>query len=107
MRKFLSIAALVVLGYLVLDESSLVESFRNDATASDSAIAEAFESRRSNLQVEGGGEVIRILSDDVDGDRHQRFILRLGSGQTLLVAHNIDLAPRVLKRAANLTMACS
>jgi hypothetical protein len=39
--------------------------------------------------------VSRILSDDNDGSRHQRFILRLGSGETLLVAHNIDLAPRV------------
>jgi hypothetical protein len=46
-------------------------------------------------QVSGTGTVIRILPDDTDGDRHQRFILRLASGQTLLVAHNIDLAPRV------------
>ena len=50
---------------------------------------------RSGQQVQGQGEVIRILSDDNDGSRHQRFIIRLGSGQTLLIAHNIDLAPRV------------
>ena len=36
-----------------------------------------------------------MLSDDNEGSRHQRFILRLSTGQTLLVAHNIDLAPRV------------
>jgi Protein of unknown function (DUF3465) len=41
------------------------------------------------------GVVDRILSDDREGSRHQRFILRLPSGQTLLVAHNIDLAPRL------------
>ncbi len=35
------------------------------------------------------------MSDDNDGSRHQRFILRLGSGQSLLIAHNIDIAPRV------------
>ncbi len=29
------------------------------------------------------------------GSRRQRFILRLASGQTLLVAHSIDRAPRV------------
>jgi hypothetical protein len=46
-------------------------------------------------QVEGSGTVIRVLSDDNDGSRHQRFILQLASGRTLLVAHNIDLAPRV------------
>jgi Protein of unknown function (DUF3465) len=41
------------------------------------------------------GTVTRILPDDNDGSRHQRFILRLDSGRTVLVAHNIDLAPRV------------
>ena len=46
-------------------------------------------------QVSGSGTVIRVLPDDVNGDRHQRFILRLASGRTLLVAHNIDIAPRV------------
>jgi hypothetical protein len=35
------------------------------------------------------------LPDDLEGSRHQRFVLRLSSGQTLLVAHNIDLAPRI------------
>lgn len=50
---------------------------------------------RSGQQVQSGGEVIRVLSDDNDGSRHQRFIVRLSSGRTLLIAHNIDLAPRV------------
>ncbi|MBT8079143.1 MAG: DUF3465 domain-containing protein [Gammaproteobacteria bacterium] len=50
---------------------------------------------RSGQQVRGGGEIIAVLSDDNDGSRHQRFIVRLSSGRTLLIAHNIDLAPRV------------
>lgn len=52
-------------------------------------------SQANGKQVQGIGIVSHILADDNDGSRHQRFILRLKSGQTLLVAHNIDLAPRV------------
>ncbi|HEY9401271.1 MAG TPA: DUF3465 domain-containing protein [Pyrinomonadaceae bacterium] len=62
----------------------------------DEALARAFEQRMSNVQVEGEGVVLRVLPDDNDGSRHQRFILALASGQTLLISHNIDLAPRVV-----------
>lgn len=48
-----------------------------------------------NTQARGKGTVVRILSDDNTGSRHQRFILKFPSGRTVLVAHNIDLAPRV------------
>lgn len=58
-------------------------------------IETAFENQQSNLQVEDKGIVLKLLSDDLDGSRHQRFILRIGSGQTLLIAHNIDVAPRI------------
>jgi hypothetical protein len=69
--------------------SASTTSFSNDS------IAHAFASRASDVQVEGEGTVIRILPDDLDGSRHQRFIVELPSGQTLLIAHNIDLAPRI------------
>ena len=52
-------------------------------------------SPNGKLALLGSGEVLRILSDDIKGSRHQRFILRISSGQTLLVAHNIDLAPKI------------
>lgn len=55
----------------------------------------AFENQVSNLQVEGSGTVEKLLQDDTEGSRHQRFILRVSREQTVLVAHNIDLAPRV------------
>lgn len=45
--------------------------------------------------VEVDAPVISILRDDNEGSRHQRFIVKLESGQTLLIVHNIDLAPRV------------
>ncbi|HET7395905.1 MAG TPA: DUF3465 domain-containing protein [Gammaproteobacteria bacterium] len=61
----------------------------------DDGLAEAFEKHISNIHVRGSGTVIRILPDDDIGIRHQRFIVRLDSGQTLLIAHDIDIAPRV------------
>ena len=50
---------------------------------------------RSGQMVEVVGRITRVLADDSHGSRHQRFIIALGDGSTLLVAHNIDLAPRV------------
>lgn len=68
----------------------------SSATATgDAAFAEGFRDRAHDVEVEGQGTVERILDDDTEGDRHQRFVVRLASGQTLLIAHNIDVAPRV------------
>lgn len=50
---------------------------------------------RAGEIITGAGIVTRLLPDDDEGSAHQRFILRLPSGRTLLVAHNIDLAPRI------------
>lgn len=65
------------------------QDFNNDA------IKLAFEQKKSNLQVQGAGQVKAVLPDDNQGSRHQKFILRLENGQTVLIAHNIDLSPRL------------
>lgn len=59
------------------------------------AVERAFEQHQNNVVVEGEGVVSRILSDDTEGLPHQRFILRLASGQTVLIEHNTDVAPRI------------
>ncbi|PJC84915.1 hypothetical protein CSW98_17470 [Vibrio sp. HA2012] len=66
-----------------------------NAQANDFQLMQAFENQQSNVQIMGSGKVIRLLSDDNKGSRHQRFILQLNNKQTLLVAHNIDLAPKI------------
>ncbi|WP_206500949.1 DUF3465 domain-containing protein [Vibrio paracholerae] len=76
--------------WLVLTSCFSVSLYANDAV-----LQQAYQSQQSDLQVQGVGQVVKVLPDDNDGSRHQKFILKLNSGQTLLVAHNIDLAPRI------------
>jgi len=94
MYRYLIVALLVVIGYLSLEQQ---QQARDQPTTNVATERQSQASRewRSGQQVEGQGAVSRILSDDNDGSRHQRFILRLDSGRTLLVAHNIDLAPKI------------
>jgi hypothetical protein len=70
-------------------------SERSGVAGDDSAIGRAFDTKTSGVQVEGKGVVTRILSDDLTEPRHQRFVVRLASGHTVLITHNIDIAPRV------------
>ena len=43
-------------------------------------IRAAFSERDSGTQVTGKGVVTKLLADDSEGSRHQRFILKLASG---------------------------
>ena len=54
-----------------------------------------YSKRDDGSWIEVKGFVRRLLSDDDDGSRHQRFIIDIGGRRTLLIAHNIDLADRV------------
>jgi Protein of unknown function (DUF3465) len=64
----------------------------------------AFDNQQSNIQVKQTGRIAKILRDDDRVPRHQRFLVELSSGLKLLIAHNIDLAPRVegLKEGAEI-----
>ena len=93
-KQTLSIVALIVF-VLIGPTAGCAGSFNDSAGTDDSQIGRAFKTRTSNVQVEGEGIVTRILDDDLSGSRHQRFILRLQSGHTVLIIHNIDIAPRV------------
>ena len=95
MRKiYLVIIGRALIGVLVR-HPAVLRLFEAPPVQDDHQIAQAYANRQSNLQVRGEGIVRRILSDDTQGRRHQRFILELASGQTLLIAHNIDIAPRI------------
>jgi hypothetical protein len=93
------LSALIVIVVLVFAYSSQqgISSPGSTAVASDSnsVVEKAFKNRQSNIQLQGQGVVIKLLRDDNEGLRHQKFILKMRSGLTLLVAHNIDLAARI------------
>jgi hypothetical protein len=97
------IVALAIAVYVVQQFSSATfeGTARNEAAitagsaAQTDALEAAFLNRQSGLFLEVDGVVARVLSDDTRPPRHQRFIVELDSGQTLLVAHNIDLADRI------------
>lgn len=95
--------AIIVIGIAVLAYNGFQSQFRpvsplsNDQALvkDDGALQQAYKNRQSNLQVRAIGTVTRILPDDIEGSRHQKFIVRVPSGLTILIAHNIDLAPRI------------
>ena len=92
MKNLLLVAVLAVAGYVAYDRHDPASARPpSRAAGSTQRIGESAD----HSQVQGTGIVSRILPDDNDGSRHQRFILRLPSGQTLLVAHNVDLAQRI------------
>lgn len=75
--------------------SSTAQNTTQSTNTKSSDIRSLYDRQRSGVMVATVGNVTRILKDDNDGSRHQRFLVAVPDGLTLLVAHNIDLAPRV------------
>ena len=69
-------------------------------------IEHVVQQQQSDVQLEVTGKVIKLLADDLEGSRHQKFIIKLANGQTILVSHNIDLAPRIdnLQKGTSVTI---
>ena len=83
--------AIGIYGYIQTNQD-VISVFTGENIQRGNSVADAYQNQLSNVQVSGSGSVSHILSDDNKGSRHQRFVIGLSSGQTLLVAHNIDLA---------------
>ena len=92
----ISVIVIAILAYGFIQKQGFsLPGLSSWSRGADSTLQNAYDNRQSDIQLAGEGIVTKILADDRDGSRHQRFILRLASGQTVLVAHNIDLAPRI------------
>ncbi len=53
------------------------------------------ESHTGDQPIYQEGKVYKILQDDNEGSRHQKFIVKLKNDRTLLISHNIDLSTRI------------
>jgi hypothetical protein len=95
MKKLIIFVVIAVLAYGYFQYGGLSLPGQSSELAAEIALQNAFANRQSDIQVKGAGKVTKLLNDDLDGSRHQSFIVMLGSGDTLLVSHNIDLAPRI------------
>jgi hypothetical protein len=98
---FLIVLGLLAYQYYFPDR----QSTDNNVTAGDNAVQQAYADHRSGQWLEIRGRVSRVLRDDNEGSRHQKFILELDGGHTVMVAHNIDLAERIpVRRGLTLTV---
>lgn len=104
MRKVIAFVALLGVVYALALQHGAFDHAAEPAVAAspelplgcdDNALANAYRSHQSRVEVCGGGSIVRVLKDDTRGSRHQRLIVRLPAGQTLLIAYNYDIAPRL------------
>lgn len=58
-------------------------------------VGEAFAARRSGVMLTAAGRVVALLADDTEGTPHQKFLIEVAPGHTVLVSHNLDLAERI------------
>jgi len=83
--------------FLVLAYFSNEFPSQNTDTTSPSNvnIEQLIQQHQSDVQVNVTARVFKTLKDDLKGSRHQRFLIKISSGDTILIAHNIDLASKI------------
>lgn len=100
MNRAWLVAAIAAAGILWLRTDHVIRTSEpprpsSAALAQGSALEHAIAAHSEGVRVQGSGTVVKILADDRQGSPHQRFIVRLPSGHTVLIAHNLDVASRV------------
>ena len=86
---------LFISGVLFLSVGFPSRGLSESKQETQSSVKEAYLKQYSDIFLKAEGEVAKILRDDTKGTPHQRFIIITQEGQTILIVHNLNLAPRV------------
>lgn len=91
---------IIALLFVVADKYQTKQTTVTTPTRGNSSVEQAYLKKQESVQVSGNGTVVKLLPDDLKGSRHQKFIVKITQNLTVLIAHNIDLAPKIetLKR---------
>ena len=95
MKKKLLLIVFAGVIYLLAQQPGVPVSAVSSLSPPAATLEKAFADQKSDLQVHGQGVVKKVLADDRKGAQHQKFILQTSPEQTVLVAHNIDVAERL------------
>jgi hypothetical protein len=95
MNKRSTLLLVLFIFLLLLVRIYTTSELEHTSDADNDAILQAYANKNSNIIVSGSGRVIKKLRDDLKGSKHQKFIIELDNNHTLLISHNIDLAPRI------------
>ena len=104
-------AVLLIVIALLFFVADYYKNKQSDLTTSsptqNTQVEQAYLKKLQSVQISGTGIVVTLLPDDLDGSRHQKFIVKVSNNLTVLIAHNIDLAPKIdtLQKGDTITFA--
>lgn len=97
--KFIALVAILALSWYYNqgshDKNQKIEEHSLESFNTEQTLRNYYEQRISGKMIKLSAKVIKLLADDLEAPRHQKFIIKVASDMTILVTHNIDLADRI------------
>jgi hypothetical protein len=72
-----------------------LRSSSSSFSSTDQEVLNAQTGQMRKVEVTMSGPVMKMLPDDTKGLPHERWLMKLSNGTTVLIAHDTKLAPRV------------
>ena len=76
-------------------EVNKLNTYSTSAGSGDQEVLNAQAQQMRKVEVTLSGPVFKMLPDDTKGLPHERWLMHLSNGSTVLIAHDTKLAPRV------------